>query len=335
MRKRIFKRLIAGTLCICLISTSLFLNNDYFLLFAAETQDIMHTDEFPDSQNELSSEAVTEYEFEEAVTEESLIPSEEMSSEKVTSEDTGMILETVNEQTETEQAEEIAETKPEKISDIPKAKRRSATSSESQRDLTILEESSTLLGAEAASETDPSVGIIDTDTTWSGGSLENGTLTINPGVTLTINAQIRIEGNVIINGGGTIARGTKDATIFINGSPYNKDYSLELGNITIDGKNIEATYPFIQSYYGKFTMKSKSRITNCHNFEGLTFNRNHGGGGGAVYLDLSDATLYDEAVIENCTAKNGGAIYLYQSHIEIHGGTYQKNRAGSCVLDKR
>lgn len=86
----------------------------------------------------------------------------------------------------------------------------------------------------------PISGTIQTDTVWTAGTLGDGEVRVDPGVTLTIEGQISISGEVTFQGGGQIVRGTADAYFEVkNGS------KLTFGNIVLDGKGISSQYSLI------------------------------------------------------------------------------------------
>ena len=62
----------------------------------------------------------------------------------------------------------------------------------------------------------PGCGTISEDTVWTeDGTLKNGELIVEEGVTLTINGRLDVEGNVTVKGGGTIARGDGSAYFLV------------------------------------------------------------------------------------------------------------------------
>lgn len=153
----------------------------------------------------------------------------------------------------------------------------------------LLEEAEEPLNDEAVA---PALGTIDTDTTWEAGTLTEGTLTIKPGVTLTITDAIEISGNVTIEGGGNIERG--DASAYFGVGEGSK---LTIGNITVDGKELRSSFSMISvASNGELILDEGCAIRNCVS----------SGYGGAITSNGS-ATL-NGATIEKCSASNGGAI---------------------------
>ena len=81
--------------------------------------------------------------------------------------------------------------------------------------------------------------IISQDTTWNDKVELSENLIINSGVTLIINDQITIKGDVTISGGGTIRR-TNDYYGIVIEVPQNSKLSLE--NVTFDGDVVYGEY---------------------------------------------------------------------------------------------
>ncbi len=141
---------------------------------------------------------------------------------------------------------------------------------------------------------------------------------MDPGVTLTIEGQISISGEVTFQGGGQIVRGTADAYFEVkNGS------KLTFGNIVLDGKGISSQYSLIDvKSAGIVTLDDGCVIRNC-----VKDNTGTAIGGGAVCLD-SGTLGCNDAVIEYCSAKNyGGAICARnRSTVKITKGAYRNNQ---------
>ena len=134
----------------------------------------------------------------------------------------------------------------------------------------------------------PISGTIQTDTVWTAGTLGDGEVRVDPGVTLTIEGQISISGEVTFQGGGQIVRGTADAYFEVkNGS------KLTFGNIVLDGKGISSQYSLIDvKSAGIVTLDDGCVIRNC-----VKDNTGTAIGGGAVCLDGGTLGCND-AVIE-------------------------------------
>ncbi len=156
---------------------------------------------------------------------------------------------------------------------------------------------------EAKSEQDvlrtvPSCGVISEDTVWSErGSLTDGELIIDPGVTLTINEEVTIDGTVTIKGGGMIARGVglRDSKGYILVSAGGE---LILENVTLDGQSIYDNKSILYADSGsKITMNSGSIVQNCIS--------EHGG----AMATSGTVEMNAQSMIQNCSATHGGAIY--------------------------
>lgn len=164
----------------------------------------------------------------------------------------------------------------------------------------------------------PISGTIQTDTVWTAGTLGDGEVRVDPGVTLTIEGQISISGEVTFQGGGQIVRGTADAYFEVkNGS------KLTFGNIVLDGKGISSQYSLIDvKSAGIVTLDDGCVIRNC-----VKDNTGTAIGGGAVCLEGGTLGCND-AVIEYCSAKNyGGAICARnRSTVKITKGAYRNNQ---------
>ena len=172
--------------------------------------------------------------------------------------------------------------------------------------------------AALASPSTPMCGTISEDTVWaSSGTLTNGELIVEPGVTLTINDTIMIDGMVTIKGGGTILRGKSSACFSTN---FGSDLTLQ--NITLEGDSMASSYSMLEIHHAKLTLDDGCVIQNCKKNE----NRS---AGGAIYLEAATATL-NNTTIKNCSAvKEGGAIIALSSTTTINGGTYQNNSTSS------
>lgn len=161
---------------------------------------------------------------------------------------------------------------------------------------------------DVSGSTTPMCGVISSDTIWEeAGTLKDGELIINPGVTLTINGEVIVRGNVNIKGGGTILRGNEDARINI----YTHS-NVAVSNITIEGNDITSRSAMIHSSSNNLVLGEGCVIKNCIH---------KAGNGGAIFV--SDGTLVlDNATIQNCHviggSHGGGAVYMYSSDREQH-----------------
>lgn len=207
-------------------------------------------------------------------------------------------------------------------------------------------------------------GIISSDEEWGEQTLQEGTYTIAPGVTVTVSGRLTVNGSVTINGGGTLLRsGSYSGANTLSASSscllYVTGGTLNLENITIDGNNVEAYGPAVYQSSGSIVnMERGALIRNNKNMNtgttgvyagggiycGGTLNINGGSirncatsgaigsyvysyAGGAVYLKgTCNMTAGD---ITGNSASNGGGIYLASkgATLRLFGGTIAGNRA--------
>ena len=174
-----------------------------------------------------------------------------------------------------------------------------------------------------AEVTDAAPGTITSDQTWGAQTLQAGTYTINPGVTVTLTGRLTVSGNVTINGGGTIVRdagyvvgtdgsyGDKGTLFYVTNAG-----TLTLENITVDGKLVKAQGPVLYVENGSTVNLGNGAI--IQNNKNITTGGTGAYAGGAVYCG---GTLnINGGIIRNCStsgviasdlyANAGGAIYL-------------------------
>lgn len=159
----------------------------------------------------------------------------------------------------------------------------------------------------------PACGTISTDTVWYSGTLSDGELIVEPGVTLTLYNSINITGKVTIRGGGTIKRGGYNAYFYGEAGS-----ELTIGNIVIDGAETGSGYSMI-TVRGTLVLDDGCVIQNCYSSRL---------GGAICVAGYSDATVtINKATIRNCRASNGGAIYSRRtsSKITINDGAVIEN----------
>lgn len=172
---------------------------------------------------------------------------------------------------------------------------------------------------EAVPASVPACGVISQDTVWQGnGTLRDGELVVEPGVTLTIHGTLAIQGSVTIRGGGTVLRGSRDAKFSIG-----EGTELLMKNITMEGASVHAPESMITVRDGKIILDDGCKFQNF--IEEFSFLK---GGGSVLYLHHGTAIL-NNATIENCQASfYGGAIFASGgSSITINGGIYKHNKA--------
>ena len=167
-------------------------------------------------------------------------------------------------------------------------------------------------------------GTITSNQTWGAQTLQAGTYTINPGVTVTLTGQLTVSGNVnvTIKGGGTIVRdagyiggsNASEASLF-----YVSSGTLTLENITVDGNLVESNGPAIYMTGGTVNLQNGAVIQNNKNMNTHTTGRH---AGGAVYCE---GTLnINGGTIQNCCTREGGSGFSHAG-----GGIYLK---GACSM---
>ncbi len=181
-------------------------------------------------------------------------------------------------------------------------------------------------GVRAVSETRE---ISDGETWDNPVTLSNEELVINEGVTLTINNKVTIDGTVIIQGGGTIARGDADAWIEITEAG-----SLVLQGIVVDGReHISFHYSMLTVSGGKLTVENNCKIQKCiyqYSYPLGTVFPLEDRKGGAVSVLANATAEFNDCVIENCSAKYGSAVYVKESENVI----FQNATITGCYGEK-
>ncbi len=186
----------------------------------------------------------------------------------------------------------------------------------------------------------PAFGEITGDTTWTGGSLVgDGTITIKSGVTLTLTGEVRISGEVTINGGGSIKR-EAEGRFYVENSKV-----LNMTSIKIDGGSVSARVPVI---FGNSNAKillreceflncvtgtgsgaalwvegGRTELTNC-TFSGCAAGT---GRGGAIYVQGGSADL-KECNFTDCRGESGGAVYFFRGTSQLTNCRFERCRAG-------
>ncbi len=153
--------------------------------------------------------------------------------------------------------------------------------------------------------------VISSDTTWDAQTI-SGTVQINSGVTVTIEGDTIIEGNVTIYGGGTIARGSGNAYFSIGSGD-----SLTLDGVTVDGKSTSSSNSMFNVENGTLNIKD-STVQNCVKSDTR---------GGAIRVYGGNLTI-ENTTIKDCSAEGyGGAIYLRDNATAtIKSGTFSGNK---------
>lgn len=128
--------------------------------------------------------------------------------------------------------------------------------------------------------------VISSDTTWDAQTI-SGTVQINSGVTVTIEGDTIIEGNVTIYGGGTIARGSGNAYFSIGSGD-----SLTLDGVTVDGKSTSSSNSMFNVENGTLNIKD-STVQNCVKSDTR---------GGAIRVYGGNLTI-ENTTIKDCSAE--------------------------------
>ncbi len=167
-----------------------------------------------------------------------------------------------------------------------------------------------------AAKAAPGCGVISEDTTWESGALANGELIVEPGVTLTLNGVLDISGSVTIRGGGTIERGRSGTKIAVKPGAH-----LTISGITMEGASISSPYSMIEVKNGEILLDNK-----CHLKHFIKTNDM----GGAIFIDQGGKAVFDDIIIEYCSAPNyGGAVFARDSEVTIKSGIYRYNKTTS------
>ena len=127
------------------------------------------------------------------------------------------------------------------------------------------------------------------DTTWDAGTCNNGADFVVSGKNSGDNYTLKLLGDITVSG-------------------YSNRCYFE--NVTVDLNN----YHFTLAAQGEMTLRSGAVLENGYTTAG----------GGAVYVDNACTfTMEDGSLIKNCSAKEGGAIRLNGSKMNMTGGTIE------------
>ncbi len=144
--------------------------------------------------------------------------------------------------------------------------------------------------------------IISQDTTWNDKVELSENLIVNSGVTLTINNQITIKGDVTISGGGIIRR-TNDYYGIVIEVPQNSKLRLE--NIIFDGD-------VVYGEYNEATLAGDTKLKPLAEFLGYDFTQRTGKDGTALLIDINGGKLImDKGTVlkNNSTSTNARTNY--------------------------
>ena len=163
----------------------------------------------------------------------------------------------------------------------------------------------------------PGCGVISRNTVWNQeGTLADGELIVEQGVTLTLSRKVTVNGDVTVKGGGTINRNDNLAYISVEDGK-----TLILEDITLDDSNrVVSENSFVTiSPGGKLVLNSGSIIQNC---KAANY-------GGAIYNNNGKVEMNEGSIIQNCNSENGsgdgGAIYNYSGTVEMGEGSIIQN----------
>lgn len=193
-------------------------------------------------------------------------------------------------------------------------------------------------------------GTISSNQTWSADTIKvTGNITINNGITLTINPGVFIEfqgyysidvkGRIVALGTETdsvkfdiipdsIGRGW-NGIIFNNTSTTNDTSKFEYCRISNSKREVKGGVFFIYYY-------SKVSFSNCLFSDNLIRNSNSYEGGGVIFIDHSNIKVHKCKFFNNGIASNhwgnrGGAIYSYYSSLVVENSIFYNNGSGSSV----
>lgn len=152
---------------------------------------------------------------------------------------------------------------------------------------------------------------IDTDTTWNQETTLTGNLTVANGITLTLEAQVIVSGNVKISGGGKIVRGEDLQGHLIT---VNSDATLTLADITIDGGAV-------WSGTENETLQRGTVNTGISASGALIYSE------GSLQVDTGTVLQNNDWNI-NTSGNKGGAVYIAGGSLAISDGTICNNHFG-------
>lgn len=152
---------------------------------------------------------------------------------------------------------------------------------------------------------------IDTDTTWNQETTLTGNLTVANGITLTLEAQVIVSGNVTISGGGKIVRGEDLQGHLIT---VNSDATLTLADITIDGGAV-------WSGTENETLQRGTVNTGISASGALIYSE------GSLQVDTGTVLQNNDWNI-NTSGNKGGAVYIAGGSLAISDGTICNNHFG-------
>ena len=107
----------------------------------------------------------------------------------------------------------------------------------------------------------------------------------------------------------------KGGAIFVDGtSSSSKDFSINLNNLTISGchTNSKGGAIYKEGYNGDINLNNTT-ITNCSVTTTDATNSNYHGGGGIYLMQGGAINLNNGTTISECTAPNGGGVYVYRN----------------------
>ncbi len=213
----------------------------------------------------------------------------------------------------------------------------------------------------------PSCGVISEDTTWTKGTLSDGTVTVNEGITLTVTGIVEISGNVVVEGGGTIIvlnwtsqsknlfyTTNQSSNLTIRNITLNNASGIPVsavngvlngGTVTLDDGSIIQNFRAGVWLTGDLTVK-KAVIKNCA--VGLSAGQGNVEINGAVITDcecgISTANAEVEisrTTIENCSNNNpntsncnGGGIYIYDQPASYSTVDIRETTIRNCSANK-
>ncbi len=195
-------------------------------------------------------------------------------------------------------------------------------------------------GAVVSRAATPSPGsVITSNQDWGEQTLQAGTYTINPGVTVTVSGRLTVSGTVTIKGGGKLVRSGsykgKDKDSSSSSIFYLSGGTLNLENITVDGGNVAAYGVAVYIDSGTVNMKTDAVVENNINMNTNTTGANAAGG---IYCGKNGTLNIDGGTIRNCRTSEvvgsdayehaGGGIYL-KGTCNMTSGNITGNKASN------
>lgn len=189
--------------------------------------------------------------------------------------------------------------------------------------------------------------VISSDVTITGSADAANPVVITVNGTVTVNACITVSSGYVTFTGGTLQRGSSNTGKLLDVSD---DGTVNLGAITIDGNNVEATSEAIlvegSSNTATLNIGSEAVIKNCNrngngaaiyiadngtlNMTGGSITDNTAGVDGVVHMVSGTFNMTGGSITGNTAGTNGGGVYVYGGIFNVGGkAVVSSNKAGA------